>query len=293
MASCSSTVPTTARGSGRCRPAAQPAVPGRGPAGPRRPGGRPATAGILALDDLICSALAGLDRTGWQQAVVVGRSLGGAVAAGLAARAPQRVHHLVLIAASVPGPAAAPWTAGHPGCAGCPAWAWPCGPAAAAPRSPSRPGGPAAWPATSATPRPAGSWAGSSRTPPGSSPRPCPPRRCPPACPAATSSPAGTGSTRPAARPPQPPAWAPPSSRSTAGTIPCSLSPPRWPASSTRPPASLVRHRLRRGPRRRPAARDRPAPGRPRTIVRRTRHDITLLPRTARRSAATTRSGAT
>jgi pimeloyl-ACP methyl ester carboxylesterase len=74
-------------------------LPGRG-----GQAGRPATAGILALDDLICSALAGLDRTGWQQAVVVGHSLGGAVAAGLTARAPQRVHHLVLIAASVPGP---------------------------------------------------------------------------------------------------------------------------------------------------------------------------------------------
>lgn len=74
-------------------------LPGReGIASPR------ASLGALTLDDLIACAAAGLDRTGWDRAVIVGHSLGGAVAAGLAARAPQRAHHLVLIAANVPGP---------------------------------------------------------------------------------------------------------------------------------------------------------------------------------------------
>jgi pimeloyl-ACP methyl ester carboxylesterase len=60
--------------------------------------------GRLTLEDLITSAAADLGRTGWDRAVIVGHSLGGAVAAGLAARAPQRAHHLVLIAANVPDP---------------------------------------------------------------------------------------------------------------------------------------------------------------------------------------------
>lgn len=60
--------------------------------------------GSLTLDDLIASAAADLEGTGWDRAVIVGHSLGGAVAAGLAARQPQRAHHLVLIAAAVPDP---------------------------------------------------------------------------------------------------------------------------------------------------------------------------------------------
>ncbi|MGE5288985.1 MAG: alpha/beta fold hydrolase [Micromonosporaceae bacterium] len=60
--------------------------------------------GSLTLHDLITSAAADLDRTGWDRAVIVGHSLGGAVAAGVAARVPQRTHHLVLIAAAVPDP---------------------------------------------------------------------------------------------------------------------------------------------------------------------------------------------
>lgn len=60
--------------------------------------------GPLTLNGLIMSAAADLDRTGWDRAVIVGHSLGGAVAAGLAARSPERVHHLVLIAAAVPDP---------------------------------------------------------------------------------------------------------------------------------------------------------------------------------------------
>ena len=52
--------------------------------------------GSLTLDDLITSATADLEGTGWDRAVIVGHSLGGAVAAGLAARVPQRAHHLVL-----------------------------------------------------------------------------------------------------------------------------------------------------------------------------------------------------
>jgi pimeloyl-ACP methyl ester carboxylesterase len=74
-------------------------LPGRGGTA-----SRPGAPGTLTLDDLICSALGDLDRAGWRRAVIVGHSLGGAVAAGLAARAPRRAHHLVLIAASVPGP---------------------------------------------------------------------------------------------------------------------------------------------------------------------------------------------
>ena len=67
-------------------------------------GSPPASLGSLTLGDLIASAAADLDSTGWDRAVIVGHSLGGAVAAGLAARAPQRTHHLVLIAANVPDP---------------------------------------------------------------------------------------------------------------------------------------------------------------------------------------------
>ena len=64
----------------------------------------PASPGSLTLGDLIASAAADLDGTGWNRAVIVGHSLGGAVAAGLAGRAPERTHHLFLIAANVPGP---------------------------------------------------------------------------------------------------------------------------------------------------------------------------------------------
>jgi pimeloyl-ACP methyl ester carboxylesterase len=60
--------------------------------------------GSLTLGDLIASAAADLDRTGWDRAGIVGHSLGGAVATGLAAWVPQRTRHLVLIAAAVPGP---------------------------------------------------------------------------------------------------------------------------------------------------------------------------------------------
>lgn len=80
-------------------PALAVSLPGREDAsGPRVP------LGPLTLDDLIVSAAAELDRTGWNRAVIVGHSLGGAVAAGLAARRPGRAYHLVLIAADVPGP---------------------------------------------------------------------------------------------------------------------------------------------------------------------------------------------
>jgi len=74
-------------------------LPGR--AGAASP---PASLGSLTLGDLIASAAADLDSTGWDRAVIVGHSLGGAVAAGLAARAPERTHHLLLIAANVPDP---------------------------------------------------------------------------------------------------------------------------------------------------------------------------------------------
>ena len=74
-------------------------LPGRDGAG-----NPPASLGSLTLSDLITSAAADLDGTGWDRAVIVGHSLGGAVAAGLAARAPQRTHHLILIAANVPDP---------------------------------------------------------------------------------------------------------------------------------------------------------------------------------------------
>ena len=60
--------------------------------------------GSITLDVLISSAAADLDRAGWERTVIVGHSLGGAVATGLAARTPQRSHHLVLIAAAVPDP---------------------------------------------------------------------------------------------------------------------------------------------------------------------------------------------
>lgn len=74
-------------------------LPGRGVT--RTP---PASLGSLTLDDLIMSAAADLDSTGWDRAVVVGHSLGGAVAAGLAALAPGRTCHLFLISANVPDP---------------------------------------------------------------------------------------------------------------------------------------------------------------------------------------------
>ncbi len=80
-------------------PALAVSLPGRQDAS-----GPPALLGQLTLDDLIVSAAAELDRTGWNRAVIVGHSLGGAVAAGLAARRPGRACHLVLIAADVPGP---------------------------------------------------------------------------------------------------------------------------------------------------------------------------------------------
>jgi len=64
----------------------------------------PAPLRSLTLGDLITAAAADLGATGWDRAVIVGHSLGGAVAAGLAARAPQRAHHLILIAADVPDP---------------------------------------------------------------------------------------------------------------------------------------------------------------------------------------------
>jgi pimeloyl-ACP methyl ester carboxylesterase len=74
-------------------------LPGRDGAAPAR-----RALGALTLDDLIGSAASDLEGAGWNRAVIVGHSLGGAVAAGLAARVPQRTHHLVLIAASVPAP---------------------------------------------------------------------------------------------------------------------------------------------------------------------------------------------
>lgn len=74
-------------------------LPGRGgAASPHR------SLGSLTMADLISSVAADLDRAGWNRAVVVGHSLGGAVAAGLAARSARRVHHLLLIAAAVPEP---------------------------------------------------------------------------------------------------------------------------------------------------------------------------------------------
>ncbi len=74
-------------------------LPGR-----ERAGSPSASPGPLTLGDLIASAAADLHSTRWDRAVIVGHSLGGAVAAGLAARAPGQVHHLFLIAANVPGP---------------------------------------------------------------------------------------------------------------------------------------------------------------------------------------------
>ncbi len=85
-------------------------LPGRdGAASPR------ASLGSPTLADLISSAVADLDRAGWDRAVIVGHSLGGAVAAGLATQSPHRVHHLFLIAAAVPDPgrcAVDSWPAG-------------------------------------------------------------------------------------------------------------------------------------------------------------------------------------
>ncbi len=63
-------------------------------------GAAAASLGSLTLSDLINSAAASLDATEWNRVVIVGHSLGGAVAAGLAARFPRRVHHLLLIAAN-------------------------------------------------------------------------------------------------------------------------------------------------------------------------------------------------
>jgi pimeloyl-ACP methyl ester carboxylesterase len=64
---------------------------------PARPGWDPETE-PLGLEGNAAAALGALDRAGLTQAVVVGHSLGGAVAAWLAARHPERVAGLVLVA---------------------------------------------------------------------------------------------------------------------------------------------------------------------------------------------------
>ena len=64
---------------------------------PARPGWSPQTE-ALGLEGNAVAALAALDRADLDRAVVVGHSLGGAVAAWLAARHPERVAGLVLVA---------------------------------------------------------------------------------------------------------------------------------------------------------------------------------------------------
>lgn len=66
----------------------------------RAHGGSPAPAGPYTLDDLVDDAVAVLDRAGARRAHVVGLSLGGMTAMRLAARAPERVHRLVLMCTS-------------------------------------------------------------------------------------------------------------------------------------------------------------------------------------------------
>src|SRR5271166_4966713 len=75
-------------------------LPGRG----LRPG-QPAA---LNTSDFVAAAAAEIDRTEWDDVVVVAHSLGGVTALGLCAAMPDRISHVVFISAVAPKPSERP-----------------------------------------------------------------------------------------------------------------------------------------------------------------------------------------
>lgn len=73
--------------------------------------GRGARLGVpaeLSTDDFVAAAAADIERTGWDDIVVVAHSLGGVTALGLSAAMPDRISHVIFISAVAPKPGERP-----------------------------------------------------------------------------------------------------------------------------------------------------------------------------------------
>src|SRR5207248_2009902 len=78
------------------KPAVAVDLPGRGR--------RPANVADVTLDDCVAAVLEDADRAGFERFCLVGHSLGGVTVTETAYRRPERVSHLVYVAALVPAP---------------------------------------------------------------------------------------------------------------------------------------------------------------------------------------------